>query len=238
MTQLQCSLCHAVNDHLAVVCTSCGSFLQARIENLDLFLTAWRVLERPAQAFRTIAIARHKNYVVMISAFCGFAFTFFGFWLLKAGDHTDSLINFLGAGLAVGPAVGIAVMILVAMILYVVLRVSRTKARFRDVFAVGAYSLVPIALSVILILPIEIMTFGLYYFTTNPSPAMLKPVSYYLLSGLDAAFAIWSLWAFVIAVKVLADTTWWRAWITGGITLVLFGGLLYGTARLLLPSIL
>ncbi len=238
MPRLECSLCHALNDHLAVVCASCGSFLQARVENLDLFLTAWRVLERPAQAFRTVAIARHKNYVVVLSAFAGYAFTFFAFWLVKAGDHTDSLVNFLAAGLAVGPAVGIIVMTMIAAFLALVLRIAGARSRFRNVFAVSAYALVPIVISAALVLPIEIMTFGLYFFTTNPSPAILKPVSYYTLLGLDGLFALWSLLVFVTAVRVLGDVSWRKAWGAGAVALVLFCGLVYGLARLLLPSVL
>jgi hypothetical protein len=76
-------------------------------------------------------------------------------------------------------------------------KVLGARAIVRQSYGVLAYSFVPILLSLILVLPIELLTFGMYMFTSNPHPAVIKPVSYYVLVGFDALLGGW---AFILAV--------------------------------------
>ena len=73
MNAMLCPICQHENHHLAVVCVSCGSYLQTRVDNLDLFATAGKLIERPRQAFHAIAISRHKNYTILLATLSGFA---------------------------------------------------------------------------------------------------------------------------------------------------------------------
>jgi len=81
---------------------------------------------------------------------------------------------------------------------------------------------VPIVLSVFLILPIEILTYGRYFFSTNPSPWTLKPLSYVLLLGLDGVFFIWSLILYALGVRALYDIPLARAMIISNGTVAVF----------------
>ena len=205
-----CAVCHAENDHLATVCTSCGGFLQRRIENLDLFSSSWQVLERPVAGFRIIALAKHKNYMVLLSAVAGFAFVFGFFWLAKAGEYAQNLINILAAGLALGPPVGIVVVLSVSWAIVVFSRFMRLRVRLRDVYAVAAYASVPLILSSILLLPIEVLSFGTYFFTRDPSPYLIRPLSYVTLLALDGAFGLWSVILLWVGLRVLFNAGWSR----------------------------
>jgi len=193
----------AENSHLATVCSSCGSFLQQRIENLDLFSCSWKILERPASGFRTVALARHKNYIILLSALAGFAFIFAWFWMVKGGDHATNLINVLAAGLALGPAIGILVILVASAGITLAGRVLGLRVRLRDAYAIAAYGSVPLILTSLLFLPIEIMSFGIYFFTSNPSPYSMRPFSYVTLLGLDGVFALWSLILVIVGTHVL-----------------------------------
>jgi len=205
---MTCPICHTENHHLAVICSSCGGFLQYRADNLDLFTTAWGVIERPRRAFHFIATARHKNYTYILSAFAGIGMMFSIFWIMKAGNYSESLLNLLAAGLALGPFLGILSTLLYSIIVKLESKVLSLVLSFRNAFAVGAYSLVPIVLSVIFILPIELLTFGQYFFSSNPSPFVLRPVSYSVLLTLDALFACWSLALQFVGLRVLLRIRW------------------------------
>lgn len=202
---LRCGVCHAENHHLAVTCVSCGGFLQNRAENLDLFVTSWGVIERPRQAFHTIAISRHKNYAALLSAFSGIGMAFLIFWVVKAGEHADNLLNLLIAGLVAGPVLGILVMLLITLLGVFASRLLGSPIGARNAFAVTAYALIPVALSVILVLPVEVLTFGQYFFTRNPSPYALKPLSAIMLFSLDGICVAWTLILFVVGYSVLVD---------------------------------
>jgi hypothetical protein len=205
---MTCGVCNTENDRLALVCKQCGGYLQTKIENLDLFATSWGIIERPRETLHAIAIARHKNYAIVLSAAAGFALIYFLFWYIKAGEYTDSLLNVIAAGTATGPFVGIAAVLVCSLLVRLWAGLLSSPARFWQIYAITSYALVPVTISAVLFLPIEFMTFGLYLFMKNPSPYVLKPASYVILMGLDGAFALWSAALLVAGWKSLLRTSW------------------------------
>ena len=222
---IDCPVCGTRNHHLNIVCSSCGGFVQGRVENLDLFSTIWKLIERPAYAFHQIAIARYKNYSTIVPAIAGSGFVFAFFWYLKAGDYTASAVSLLVGGLAAGPPVGIVLTLLVSVLLTAILRLIRVPARFRNVYAVLAYATVPVLLGVVFLLPLEVFTFGRYFFSLNPPPWLLKPVSYYLFVGLGSLVAAWTFALAMIGVRVLLHSRWIVSLaIVSGLTACLLAG--------------
>jgi len=203
-----CPVCQTHNHHLAVVCSSCRSFIQTRIENLDLFTTTWGIIEHPRKTFLTIALAKHKNYSFLLSAISGIGFIFTIFWIIKAGNYTESLMNILSAGLCIGPLFGITVVLMFSIIMKLIGRLFSVRITFRNLFAMNAYALVPVVISVGLVLPVELLSFGRFFFSTNPSPLLLKPVSYIILLCLDGMLSIWTIVLQLVGYKVLDDVQW------------------------------
>jgi len=232
---IKCSVCDTANDHLATICKSCGAYLQTRTDNLDLFQTAWNVLENPNKAFHTIAVATHKNYSYIIPGFAGYAFIFFFFWLIKAGEYTNSLLNFLAAGFITGPPFGILLVIIFSIINSILLRIAGRSVSFRNSLSVISYSLIPVVISVVIVLPLEIMTFGLFFFTSNPSPYALKPFSYVALLVLDGIFTLWTLILISIGFRTLTGRRWIEAAVYELIAIGLLSGLIYWLYKMFFP---
>lgn len=218
---ITCAVCQTQNNHLAIVCSKCGGFLQTRVDTLDLFSTLWGIIERPSKAFHKIAVAQHKNYAYIVSSVAGIGFAFLIFWIMKAADYSDSLVNIIGAGVLAGSVFGLAAIPVFALFLKLTMKAFRMTVTFRSVMAVSAYACIPQVISVFLILPVKLMTFGTFYFSGNPSPWSLKPSSYALLLGLDALCAGWSLSLLTIGVKTLIGGSWMRAMSVLAISLVL-----------------
>ena len=234
---IPCPVCNNQNHHLSVTCSTCGSYIQTTIDNLDLFTTAWNILEKPKKTFHRIAIAKHKNYGILLSAVAGIAIVYFVFWCIKAADYTQSLLNFLVAGFVMGPLTGIISVLIFSLLMMSIVKLSRVKIKFRSTFAVVAYSLVPIVISVIIILPIEIMTFGLFFFSSNPPPSELKPVSYFTLITLDGILGFWSLILILVGVKKITDKSWVYSLIISLIALLLYSTIIVGMIYYLLSKI-
>ena len=220
---MRCPVCQAENSHLATVCIACGSFIQQRIENLDLFSCSWKILEQPKSAFRTVAMARHKNYIVLLSAMSGFALIFGWFWMVKGGDHAANLINVLAAGIALGPPAGILIIFVTSAGITLAARVLGLRVRLRDAYAITAYGSVPLILTSMLFLPIEIMSFGIYFFASSPSPYSLRPFSYVTLLGLDGLFTLWSLILLIVGTHVLFGAGWMKSMAAVAAALLLCG---------------
>ena len=208
---LNCSLCNTQNYHLAIVCSKCGSFLQRRVDNIDLFTTVWSLIERPAAGFRTIALAQHKNYALSLSAIAGIGLAFLLFWAVKAGEFAENLVNLFVAGVVTGLPLGVVIAVLISFSAASIANMGRAKVRIRDVFSVVAYALLPVAFTLVLVLPVELLTFGQYFFTRNPSAYLLKPFSYIVLIGLDGASVLWSLSLMCIGFGVLLEGKWLKA---------------------------
>jgi len=199
---ITCPVCLAENDDFATTCIKCKAFLQNRVPNLDLFQTAWKILESPRVTFRQIVLAEHKNFSLLLFSLFGISLSFTAFWYFKLGTRFDTLLDLLPWALLVGLGLGAVTAVVLTLAYHLVARVFGGAAGWRDSMALLAYSLIPIGISLVILLPIELLTFGMYFFTSNPPPYTLKPVSYVLLVGIDALLALWSLVLAIVGTKV------------------------------------
>ena len=201
-TMIFCPLCNESNDEFATVCEHCHGFLQNRVIQLDLFDTAWGILENPQKTFRTITLAKHKTYAFSLFAFFGIGLFFACITFLNAGDRFDSLLQLIIVSILCGAVIGCCLAPLISLIHYRLIKTAHGQGRFKDSLAVSAYSLVPIVLSIIFILPIEISAFGMYFFTFNPSPSTINPGLYFILIGINVFCILWTIVLFVIGTKI------------------------------------
>lgn len=226
---IQCSVCGKENHHLTVVCRAYGSYLQSKIDNLDLFTTMWQIIESPQKAFYKVAIATHKNYIVFLSGIFGIALAFAVMWWLKVGDSDISLLQILSAGFVLGPVFGILTALVLGVIQKIVGKLFRLQSSYKNVFAIVSYACIPLVLSVFFILPIEILTFGKYFFSTNPPTYTLKPLPYFVMIGLDGLSVSWSVVLYLVGTKVLYNVRLGKAAMISGLTLAIYTAILYSS---------
>ncbi len=190
---IACTVCGTQNDEFAVVCASCKSFLQTKVDNLNLFETLWSLMESPRAAFRRIALARHKNYVILLSCLLGVALVYALFWFKNLGNRFPDFLLLVGAGIVAGPVIGILFTYVLSVLVHRVGRLLGGKGTYRNVRAATVYASVPVVYSLILVFPIEIAIFGPYFFSDNPPPLVINPAAYIVLLAFDAAAVLWSL---------------------------------------------
>jgi hypothetical protein len=215
-----CSVCQIENDKYATLCKKCGGFLQNRVPNLDLFDTLWRIIENPREAFRIIMIAEHKNYALLLYAICGISIAFSGFSYFKIGDRFENVLILIFWALLIGVPLGIALCPIVSFFHWSLSKLLGGKSSFRTSMGITSYTLTPITISLLLLLPIELMTFGMYLFTFNPHPIAIKPVSYSVLIGLNAVMILWAFLLLITGTKVGSQISLWKS--------VLIVAILYG----------
>ena len=206
-----CSVCKAENDEFAIVCSSCKSFLQARVDTLDLFGTIWQLMEAPRTAFRRIVLSQHKNYLFLLSGLLGMSLMFALIWYLKLGGAFTNLLTLVGTGLLFGPVVGILFVGFLGFTLAKTAGAMGRKVTAKNMSAVAAYSAVPIALSLAIVFPVELAVFGTDLFGNNPPPMVIKSAAYIALLGMDTLAVLWSLFLFVTGISVATGFTIRRA---------------------------
>jgi hypothetical protein len=220
---LKCTVCLAENDDFSTTCIQCKAFLQDRVPNLNLFETSWQVIESPSKAFRKIALAEHKNYVLFLFSLLGVSLAFTAFWYFRLGTRFQSLLDLIPAAVGLGVILGLVSAFLVTVVYHLLAKSMGGMMAFRGSLGVLAYSMTPVAFSLVLILPIELLTFGMFLFTGNPDPYVMKPVSYVLLLGFDALIAVWTLSLAVAGTKVGHRLSILKSMIVVFVTLGLFG---------------
>jgi hypothetical protein len=189
---IACTVCGTENDELAVVCVSCKSFLQMKVDNLNLFATLWGLMESPKSTLRKIVLARHKNYAYVLPLLFGIALVYAFFWYRNFGARFYDLASLIAAGLVVGPLAGLAFALVFSFVTQRVGRLLGGKGTFRNVFAVTSYAATPIVYSLVFVFPIEVAVFGVYFFGNNPPPLVIQPVIYVILLVFDGAALLWT----------------------------------------------
>jgi hypothetical protein len=208
---ITCSVCGSRNDEFAMVCSQCKGFLQNKIPNLDFFDTIWKVLESPTRAFRMVTLAEHKNYSILLFNFLGVAISFTAFWYFRLGNRFDSLLDLLSRAIIIGIALGYVLSPLFTLVLEGIARLLGGKKGVRNSMGGLAYSTAPILLSIITIMPIELLTFGMYLFTANPHPYAIKPEIYMVLVGTDIVLSVWAIALAVIATRISKQLSLFRS---------------------------
>ncbi|HCV43406.1 MAG TPA: hypothetical protein DGH68_07965 [Bacteroidetes bacterium] len=221
---IACSVCGQQNDDLVVICVSCGSYLQSKVDNLNLFETIWLLMENPRAAFKKIVLARHKNYVVLLSALFGISLAFALFWVKHLGSRFENLMALVGAGVLFGIPAGLAIVWISGFLVARCVRMLGGKAVARNAAAVTAYASMPLALSLVVVFPLEIALFGLDFFGTNPPPLVLNPGVYLGLLAFDAMAVLWSV---SLSYKGLAVLSGFRG--MKSITLILLLAVVIGS---------
>lgn len=206
-----CPVCGAANDDLAMVCASCKGYIQAKVDTLDLFHTLWGLMESPSPTMRRIAIARHKNYVLLLSACFGISSVFGLLWLGAWGPKLGGLGPCVLAALSVGPFVGWVLWGVLSAILRISTKLFGGHSTFRETGAVLGYSFFPIVLTLFFLMPVELAVFGQYLFDNNPPPIVINPTAYVALCSLDAVAVLWSWILLVIGVRIANRMTAFRA---------------------------
>ncbi|MBI4428942.1 MAG: YIP1 family protein [Ignavibacteriales bacterium] len=230
---ITCPVCHSENDNYATVCHKCKAFLQNRIPNLDLFETVWGVVESPRATFHNITLAEHKNYSVFLFTLFGISLSFTGFWYFRLGNRFETLLELMMWALGTGVLVGFGLLLVLPITYHMGAKVLGGKTRFRSSLGLLSYSVVPIAASLFFVLPVELLTFGMYLFTANPHPHTIKPVSYIALLSFDVGVSLWSIVLAVLATSVGHQISLIKAILVVAITMTVLAGVFFLTPKML-----
>ncbi len=218
---IQCPVCSVNNDDLLLRCTSCGSNIQERVPNLNLFSTVWLLIESPTAACKKIILAEQKNYIFLLTMFGGIAAAFAMLWGIHIGDRLENVFYIMAIGILSGCVVGFPLLFVMTYAVHWLLSIVHGKGTIRNTLAILSWSFVPIMLSVVFILPLELATLGSIFFSTNPHPFDVKPEVYSVLIGLDGMAVVWSILLATLGVRMEQRTTFSRAMLS--IVIVLSG---------------
>jgi hypothetical protein len=201
---ITCSNCSSENPPYAYTCKNCNSYLRERVFNIDLWKVIGLLIESPAKGMQMIVFSEHKNFISFLLIFVAIKFLvnirFISLISIGSFNHSTSLyVSYL---IVLG--VLIVYLILFSICFTSINKLSKITTRFLDNFALLTYSLLPNVFGIIILFILELVVFGGYLFSINPSPFVIKGVIAYIFAGAEILIIFWSI---VLSYKVFKFQT-------------------------------
>jgi hypothetical protein len=216
-----CSSCSHENAFYKYTCTNCKSVLRDKVYNIDLWEIISLIIENPAKAFKHIIFAEHKNYFVFIWIFVAakMLVNIRFISLLSMGDFiatTHIYVSYLLVLLIVAGYI-----FLFSFCSNLINKTAKIDTRFRDSLALITYSLLPSIAGIAFIFILELVVFGGYLFSVNPTPFEIKGIAAYFFTGAEILIIFWSIFLTLFAFKTQTNS-----WIYSSVSTVIFYSIL------------
>jgi len=200
-----CKNCKSENPFYELICRKCKSYLRERVYNIDLWHTISLLIESPSKAFKLIINSEHKNFLVvlllLISGKVLLNGIFLKIFLLKGeAEFPNYFLDYL-----LTLSFTVVILLLFSVLFKTISEKNGIQTRFPDNFSLFTYSFVPYTFSLIVLFPVELVLFGGYLFSYNPSPFQIKETLSYVLFAFEGLIIIWSIFLTISAIKVISN---------------------------------
>lgn len=201
---ITCPHCGTENPFYKYTCANCKAYLRDKVYNLDLWQMIGLIIESPVKAFKRVIQSEHKNFIYLIIVlFAVKVFIDAGFVSILNYGNSSLRISLL-PGLLISVGASILVIWIFTFLLFSVNKASGLKTRIRDNNAVLIYSLIPYSFALIVLFPVELIIFGQYLFSNNPSPFDLKPGIAYTLLAFEGLLVLWGIFLSISGIYSLS----------------------------------
>lgn len=220
--EIVCKNCNAPNPFHQLTCLRCNSYLRERIHNIDFWTTLEYLIESPVKAFTRIIYSEQKNFVVFILLFVSIKYFINTIFFYLVNPENQILTsNILGNYIIVLSSLSMTILTF-SFLIKISNRFYNNKTRIKDIFSILSYVLLPNIIALIFIFPLELIFFGGYIFSNNPSPFLIKETAAYIMLTLEVIFILWTLFLSVMALITLTKSTAYSIIFGGLFVLVLY----------------
>lgn len=197
-----CNKCGSQNELFRFICKKCGHTFHNKIANIEFTSALTKLIESPRSGFEEIIQAENKNFIWIV-------FSIFSIKLL-INIHLLFPVEVYGNifNLFQQMVLSLLVAVFLAFTFAIVIKkvtAKKVEIRIRDLLAVISYSQFPLLFGLIILFPLEIVLFGEFLFSRNPSPFFVRPTFAYLFSVFEVAILFWQLTIMSIGLNLLGN---------------------------------
>lgn len=222
-----CKTCQSPNPFHQFVCINCKGFLRDRVYNIDFWQIVAELIATPKSAFTKIIFSEQKNFILLIillTTIKQFINSIF-FYLTDSNNDisnykftTNYLIVFISLVLLTG-------------IFTILIKVSnfllKNTLRVKDIFSVLSYTFIPHLFALVILFPLELIFFGGYLFSNNPSPFVIKETASILFLILEILIVLWSFFLTNVGLYTLTNSVLYSVIVSLGLMLIYYLGLYF-----------
>ncbi|MGE5457191.1 MAG: YIP1 family protein [Methanococcaceae archaeon] len=203
---IACKNCQQENPLYNFICLKCNSYLRERIVNIDLWSTIGLLIESPSKAFKNIIHAEHKNFIFFLYFLVSIKFFINTLILAEPVFGNSGIFGYLSITFMVSLVAPLVLFFLFSWLFTMLTKAFHVKTRFKDNLSIIIYSQFPHIIGLVFLFPVEMVLFGAFLFTSNPSPFILKPGPALIISILELLMMLWSAILIFFAIKVTSKS--------------------------------
>lgn len=204
--EIICQSCHSANPFHQLNCLKCKAYLRERIYNLDLWNVIENIIENPIKGFAKIIHSEQKNFIVFIILLASVKFFINSvFFFLVHSQNSLASVNILRNMFFVIISIA-SITLIFSLLIKLTNRISSNETRSKDIFSILSYSLIPNIFALVVLFPFELIFFGEYLFSNNPSPFIIKETVAYILFALELLVIVWTLFLGIAALYTLTKS--------------------------------
>lgn len=194
-----CESCNSENELFRFSCKICGNTFHNKIANIDFTSAFVKLIEAPSSGFREIIQAENKNFIWVILLIASIK--------ILINLHLIFPLQIEATNFSLFQQLVLSFLIIVALSLLLSFAIKNFFAkkytiRFNDLLAVTAYSQLVYIITLAVFFPLEIVLFGEFLFSRNPSPFFVKETFAYLFSSLELIAIAWQIVLMTIGIKI------------------------------------
>ncbi len=196
MNKISCPVCYSENFILDLSCSNCGSIIRENIRTLNFGEAFTNLILYPDFEIKKILFSEHKNYSFVLLILLAIKLTVISFFSLSILDKNLSIsISKLFTYVLLFWLVYVYCLA-VFLTLFLQL-ITKHKIEFKNSISVTAYSFIYFSIFGILIFLLELMLFGKYFFSKNPSIFQIDFYKSIAVLGIEIILILYSFYLFV-----------------------------------------
>ncbi len=198
LNKIICKSCSSENFFEAYKCSSCSNVLRAKVPNINFWSVIYLLIFDTENAFKQILYADNKNFLLPLFILLNIKLTSLIFVLGSVYDLEISFNLFWIALFTLTVVLCIILFFYLEFIRGVINKISMQNLFRKNYFAIIGYASSIFSMSIFLLLTIELVLFGPFLFSGNPSPFAIKPIPAYMLAGLEIfVFTLFLIFTFI-----------------------------------------
>lgn len=188
----KCKKCNHTNPVYKHICEKCRSYLRERVVNIDLWKTIQLIIEDPNKAFTQIIFSEHKNFTLFLTLFIAIKNLVIARFLSVPTLGLDGVTTPLIVSFIFSILLSLLITSGISWLQLLFYKGRKLIFRFKDIYAVNTYALIPFLFGLFFIFPVELIVLGGDIFSNNPYSYQIKPALSYILMTIEVIMIIWS----------------------------------------------
>jgi hypothetical protein len=209
MNKLNCPICNSENFVLNLRCFNCGGLIRENFRTINLGEVLKDLVFNLNFGIKRILYSERKNYVSLLLVLLSIKLTLFTFYSSSILDQSLEIsINNL---LLIVISFWIAVVLFISLVFKIIIgKIIGQKFSYKNFISIIAYSFLYYSIFGFFLFLLEIMLFGSYFFSNNPSIFQINFYKALAVISLELILILYSIYLlinfliFILQSKVLS----------------------------------